>query len=438
MSAASSRLHVVLVPGFGGFDALGQLEYYAGVTPLFRSWAGGRHAVLHYFDNLPTAGVVTRAARLRSYLARRVARGEIQAVDTVALVGHSTGGLDVRRLLLDLEARGADPIPVDGPYGAALTVSPAELLGLVRRVVFLSVPQWGTNIADWVRAHRIEREAAVAELRASVLAANVSPVDDLETWVAGRAARLAGAELLLAVQDALAELHAGPRADPTAVAAAQEAAAELSLWLRYVATDFAAIDDLTAEPRASSMSPAHVDAAGRESERMLWASHQIQTRSYATLGARPFAFADGAEVPPWRLLEPSTYPDATPKTDTAMKTDLVYRACYRACAGGPFRLPDRTAPASAKTLGGETRVVQTWDNDGIVNTASMLWPNGAETVLVPGDHGDIIGHYRLRPAVQPSRRKHHTYDLLHSASDFGDGAFEAVWKDVFEFCASAT
>ena len=31
--APSARLHVVLVPGFAGFDALGQLEYGAGVTP---------------------------------------------------------------------------------------------------------------------------------------------------------------------------------------------------------------------------------------------------------------------------------------------------------------------------------------------------------------------------------------------------------------------
>jgi len=34
-TAVSSRRHIILVPGFAGFDALGQLEYYAGVTPLF-------------------------------------------------------------------------------------------------------------------------------------------------------------------------------------------------------------------------------------------------------------------------------------------------------------------------------------------------------------------------------------------------------------------
>jgi hypothetical protein len=32
---STKRLHIVLVPGFGGFDALGQLEHYSGITPLF-------------------------------------------------------------------------------------------------------------------------------------------------------------------------------------------------------------------------------------------------------------------------------------------------------------------------------------------------------------------------------------------------------------------
>ncbi|HUI44237.1 MAG TPA: hypothetical protein VL523_19905, partial [Terriglobia bacterium] len=92
------RCHIVLIPGFAGFDALGQLEYYSGVTPLFQAWQAGNE-VLHYFDNLPTAAVVTRATRLRSYLAKRMARGEVLAGDDVVLLGHSTGGLDIRRLL---------------------------------------------------------------------------------------------------------------------------------------------------------------------------------------------------------------------------------------------------------------------------------------------------------------------------------------------------
>jgi hypothetical protein len=30
--------HIVLVPGFGAFDALGRVEYYSGITRLFWEW----------------------------------------------------------------------------------------------------------------------------------------------------------------------------------------------------------------------------------------------------------------------------------------------------------------------------------------------------------------------------------------------------------------
>ena len=69
-SPQHKRFHTVLIPGFGGFDALGQVEYYAGITPLFQEWKAGRaDVVLHYFDNFPSAAVVTRGTRLRRYLA---------------------------------------------------------------------------------------------------------------------------------------------------------------------------------------------------------------------------------------------------------------------------------------------------------------------------------------------------------------------------------
>ncbi len=67
--SSRARVHIVLVPGFAGFDALGQLEYYAGVTPEFQRWKQlpenrGTDVDLHYFDNFPTAAVRTRAGRL--------------------------------------------------------------------------------------------------------------------------------------------------------------------------------------------------------------------------------------------------------------------------------------------------------------------------------------------------------------------------------------
>src|SRR4051794_13301130 len=102
--------HIVLVPGFVGFDALGQIRYYVGVSKLFYEFVGTHRervdrATVHYFDNFPTASVANRADRLKSFLAKRFARGEILPGDEITLVGHSTGGLDIRKLLLVLNEK---------------------------------------------------------------------------------------------------------------------------------------------------------------------------------------------------------------------------------------------------------------------------------------------------------------------------------------------
>jgi len=414
------RVHVVLVPGFAGFDALGQLEYYAGITPLFREWQkhreDGPRVVLHYFDNFPTAAVATRAARLRSYLAKRIARGAFAPHDTVALVGHSTGGLDIRCLLRELPET-EEPIPVDGGAG----VEPSEILAMVNRVVFLSVPQWGTNIADWLVTHDFIHTVVIAELRAMVEASQVPIVDRLQESLAGAAAWLADSDLLLAVQDALSEADARicPR-DPLRTALAQEAASELALWLRHMASDFSAIQDLTPQREIASFD-----------------SHKIKTRSYATVGRSPFRFDPGKTAPRWDLLRPWTYPEISKDAELSEGTDLVYRACYRACAGGPFAYPDDPAfvPVATYLGSGKQRHIEIWDNDGVVNTASMLWPNGpnTETLLVEGDHADILGHYRLVKAIDGRGRQYQAYDLLKSGTDFR-ATFEQVWNGLFDFC----
>jgi len=417
--------HIVLIPGFAGFDALGQLEYYAGVTPLFQHRRG---RVLHYFDNFPTAAVVTRAMRLQRYLAKRVARGEIAAGDEVTLVGHSTGGLDIRRLIWDLHAR-KQPIVVDG--GAS--VEPEAILDSLRRVVFLSVPHWGTNIADWVRGYPTWRELLVAELRTAVSGAQVPGLDRIETWVAGGAACLIGAGLLYAVRDALSEAdeHCG-KPGPGRTADAHEAAAALALYLRQMASDFSAIDDLASSPAAQTAgSPAHFNRRDREKELELWEDRHIEVRSYVTRGPRPFRFDSGSPAPLWELAKPWTWPEIAKDEALSAGTDIVYRTSYRACAGGPFVAPPWRGNTTRYLGSGPQSELEVWDNDGIVNTASMRWPSG-QNVLVPADHLDIVGHYHLVEAAPGSGRRYQAYDLLGSAAGFDDEVFRAVWTEIFD------
>ena len=425
-TSSTQRFHVVLIPGFAGFDALGQLEYYSGITPVFQA-VRAANQVLHYFDNFPTAAVVTRATRLRSYLAKRMVRGEISIRDDVTLVGHSTGGLDIRWLLWDLHHR-KEPIVVDG----GVEVEAGKILRCLRRVVFLSVPHWGTNIADWVRGQGVLRRAVVGELRAAVAGSQLVVLDQIENLIAGGAAYLTGAALLRAVQDALREAneHIG-RPTPARKAEAHEAASELGLYLRHMASDFGAIDDLASRPqRGKPVSPAHFGAGDRKKELKL--GRDIKFRSYVTIGRRPFRFDPGCPAPPWELAKPWTYPEISKDTALSAGTDVVYRLCYRACAGGPFQQPVPNGKVTRRFSGAPHHALEVWDNDGIVNTMSMLWPRG-ENVLVPCDHMDIVGQYKPIEADRGEGRKYRAYDLLKSESGFGDKIFKEVWKEIFAF-----
>lgn len=468
-SLPAARVHIVLVPGFAGFDALGRIEYYAGTTATFQRWRDQRGldqpVALHYFDNLPTAGVSTRAERLRSYLATRIARREIDEHDTIALIGHSTGGLDIREVLYSpkreqrhLHVDGGDGgEPAGGVPPTAIHVHQSEILDKVSRVVFISVPQYGTNIADWVRAHGPLRRMMIETFYRAVQSASLQPVEKLiSSLIGGFGDLVKQPDLLKAAQDALNETTACSR-DPVRQANADEAASQLRLWLQHATHDFTAIDDLASftEPPTNSTSPAHYCEGQRHNEIELWKEKQIETLSIATIGRRAFDFDPDRPAPPFDLRARSTWPTAH-RLPNARQMDVSYLYAYRACAGGHFDFPpsvsalchdianiDRTLfhPARLGAAGpkpGERLAV--WDNDGIVNTASMLWPNRETTRLVAADHVDIVGHYRLRE-TRPSSpdyfgRRFASYDALKSQTGFAQADFDPVWNEVFDFCVS--
>ena len=443
VSASGKRHHIVLIPGFGGFDALGRVNYYAGVTDLFNP-RPGQHpppgAVLHYFENLPTAAVVTRAQRLRNYLAKRIARGEIRDDDDIILIGHSTGGLDIRQLICDLhpssdDARNAQ-IRVDGVHRP---IRAKQLRDRIKKVVFLSVPHWGTNIAEWVYKRAALRKTVICDLRAAFEGSQHYPMDRIEACLAGGAAALTGAEVFLALRDALTEANYDGSHDLTRIADALEAASKLELYFREMASDFHVIHDLTPESHSNQPSPAHFSPKQRKEELELWDSLGIQCRSYATVGGRAFTFPPGCPAPEFNLTNPLVdlqvaYGDAD--------TDISYRLCYRACAGGPLQPPGERVKITGVLGPPPPEPLKLWDNDGIVNTVSMLWPRG-EIWLVQADHMDIVGHFRLMP---PKNERHYTaeepppvsrsYDILRSAPKFEAHTFETVWREIFDFAAT--
>jgi hypothetical protein len=447
-SNGNDRIHIVLVPGFGAFDALGQVEYYSGITDLFDNWrcttARILPVTLHYFDNLPTAPVIARATRLRMYLAKRMARGEILQGDKIVLVGHSTGGLDIRQLVWDLSKPQHRRFHVDSGH----PVNSEDIRAKLKAVVFLSVPHWGTNIAHWVRSHSALRKAIVGDLCAVVTGSQIPVIDAIETEVTGAAASLTDAGMLLALKDALTEAneHYG-RPGVLRRAAAQEAASDLGLYFRQMWSDFDVIHDLacySTDPQRRS--PAQFDKNERAKELGLWDHPAVRTMSLATVGGRPVEYSHGEPAPVLELTSPTSYLDLIQDFLSNAKNDFSYRLCYRACAGGPFQPP----PGSDKifpVIGPHhpPQPVESWDNDGIVNTASMFWPRG-ETLLITADHLDIVGHYRLRKAKRPQRvdavygvpREYLAYDSLQSSPGFTKATFEKIWKRIFDFAVESS
>lgn len=442
MTSDARRAHVVLVPGFGGFDALGQLEYYAGVTPVFERWREA-HALarvsLHYFDNLPTAGVEIRARLLRAFLAKRCLRKEFEKGDRLILVGHSTGGLDIRQLLSDLRSDPGTPLEFDCARDAmAAGLTYKSILKLVDRLVFLSVPQIGTNIADWVRTHHLVVKPLVEMLWGAMAWPSHLPradvLGDLAMRLSAWTEQIAGwdePDIFLAARDVLAESFYQDEREPFRTARARAAHAEVMLWLNQMKSDWRIIDDLSSDKRLEGPSIARLSPAERQAEKDWFAERGIATRSYATVGRCPFDPAlvrlDEGELRSVQSLRHCF--TGAPKPHT----DLTYRLLYWLCSAGP--LQEEAPKLRVKRFDGDgDRTFEAWENDGVVNTASMLWPDGENTHIIEADHGDVIGHYDLKPARAREERRHQAYDLLASSSGFEQPQFEQLWTEVFDFC----
>jgi triacylglycerol lipase len=317
-------------------------------------------------------------------------------------------------------------------------VEDASILDRIERIVFLSVPHRGTNIADFTRRFRMAIAALAEQTEVGLRASQIGLFETIDRWFWTYVSTTdRSPQLLAAIRDALFESFPPESTDSPeeryAAALSRGAYNELLSWVEGVKSDFFAIDDLAVHVRdAKRSTPARYDERLREKERAAWASYQILTRSYATVGRCPYDRPPRAA--PFRAWELPQLLSALGPDRTA-NTDWVYRFAYAATAAGSFAPP----PGNDTVLdNGARRRVEPWENDGIVNTASMLWPDGEATHLVQGDHGDIIGHYDYEPAVKASetllKRQGHRYDLLGSDSGFDDAAFHAVWSGVFEFC----
>ncbi len=392
-----SRSHFILVPGFAGFDALGALHYYEGVVDVLREAraSGAGRAAVHEFINLPTAGVLTRAMALREWVYALVQQGVIRAddgaCDHLHLVGHSTGGRDLRAFIEILKGEAEE-----GDHHTA-----CKVLACMRSVQFLATPHYGTGLASQralVKALPFIARGAYETLRATrevplSLAARafqpgVNRVD--KGWLQAIVDTAAGFDAPLSRHPTPAERLRGARA--------RESYFSSLRWLRHMATDSTVIEDL--QPRCA---PA-LTGAPFEGRTAFFREKDVAFRSYVTV-AQPDPEAPVHDV--FRLfhglIADSPHPTWSSVTVRRLDDDR------------PLRVDPR-------------------DNDGIVSSVSMIWPSVRESVAVEADHGDVMGHY-VRSSLEPSTGfpARSRYDLLRSRPSFVKDDFTRLWSNVRDF-----
>lgn len=391
------RDHIVLVPGFGGFHALGSLRYYHGVTKTL----GFSSSVVHYFPNIPTASVQTRAHQLRRWLGELQERGVIARKDDVHLVGHSTGGLDIRQLLIDY--REAEGTPGSG----------ASMLEQIRTVQFISTPQRGTNLSRRLRGLRIP--SRVARLLPRMLYETTRVFREVGASFVGRSLQRVfppnkgSPDWIDAVIQTMVGFDSSEGGLERALARASYF--ETLRWLLDISTDIAAISDLDpVRTPGAPESPAHRRTA--DEERGFLEKWGIHYGSIVTVAKRPKE-TEGARGL-YKLVYALNARRPSPELGQAQAIPWLLE---------PQEAPRRLMPS---------------DNDGIVNSVSMVWPDAESSFLVEADHADVIGHFDYVPPPPGASQRNYQYDLLSSGSDFGPDQFEALWRKIASFTHSGT
>src|SRR5512134_1999527 len=141
--------HIYLVPGFLGFANLGRITYFGHVRRILteRLAALGLEPHIHIVGTPPTASLPARAARLAEVIDATAQRGGAP----LHLIGHSSGGLDVRLLT----APG---------IGLPTVLDVERLAARVRTVVTVTTPHHGTPLASFFTTLRGQQLLQVLSL----------------------------------------------------------------------------------------------------------------------------------------------------------------------------------------------------------------------------------------------------------------------------------
>jgi hypothetical protein len=359
---------IYLVPGFFGFATLGELRYFAHVGQFLRTRcaAVGREVRVVTLRTSPTASLPRRAARL----AETIADGD----GPIHLIGHSSGGLDVRLLVSP---------------GVALptTLAVEAVAQRVRSVVTVSAPHHGTPVASFFTSVLGQRLLQLLSLSTMyVLRFGHLPVSALLKL----GAAFARVDRHLGVNSALLDQLFGLLLADFSPARRQA----IGRLLGDVHRDQALLSQLTPEGMEV------FNAGVRDREGVRYGSVVTRARSPGVAST----IAAG--------LDPA-----------AQASHAVYQALYRLAARTEARYRPHLDPAQARVLRRGYGALPTASaNDGVVPTLSQVWGEVIHTAR--GDHHDVIGHFD-----DPTHDPPH-FDWLATGTGFDRAAFDALWGDV--------
>lgn len=366
---AQPELHIYLIPGFFGFANIGALRYFEHVRAALESRAKalGRSVRIHDVETLPTASIARRAARVLDTIAATAGWDDAP----IALVGHSTGGIDARLLLQP---------GVELPS----THDPALFTDRITHILGITSPHQGSPLATAFNAYR-------------------------------------GAQLLRLLSTSLVGLMRRGALDSDAVQS-------FAGWIDRKG------DERSAPMLFDRVVRELLDREGREQRRALEAFFadvaedgtllvQLQPESMDIFNAAmtmPERVRCGSIVaaarPPTRDLRKGF--GLNPKKHTSV---TIFSQLYRFTAvepglpWKPLEQPHATALDAADPIFREAGA-----NDGMVPVRSQLWGEVVSTVVA--DHMDVLGHFHAPNA----ERVHHEW--VASGTGFSLDDFAELWR----------
>ncbi len=367
---------VYFVPGMFGFGRLGTFDYFThlrvGLEERFR-----RAGVEVLFEDVPAPPTSSLRHRTR-ILATTVARTATGEQGPIHLVGHSTGGLDVRLLLSPSAHIGLAP----------------ELLSFrsrVRTAITINTPHYGTPLAGYFATVSGTRllyaislftvlSLSLGEPSLAIFSRVLGGVGRIDNLIAGEL------KLLSRFTDSILRY------------VDKEARDEITDFLSKIRVDQGAVIQTM---------PESMDLFNATTEN----DKQVRYASVASAAPPPRSLRVARRI----------------RSPYAALTALLYSTLYQFASQHPKVYPyARPTPREAELL----RVaidpsVTDASNDGVVPTLSMLW--GELIWAGEADHLDVLGHFH--DDIQPSS---HT-DWVTSGARFTRQRFGALLDAIAAF-----